>query len=145
MIFWGNMLSLLNTQPYHLQHIHALTLPTLAQFIIIPHHQTQLEVFQMVQIFNGTANQFTAICQLLMLFQLLISIIIIAGITTTHPPSLQLALLVLAVVISLQCHLSLRGPLDPTQMCNDQDLLSLHSLLVTGNYLISIWMMSFRT
>lgn len=131
MIFWGNMLSLLNTQPYHLQHIHAHTLRTLAQFIIIPHHQTQLEVFQMVQIFNGTANQFTVICQLLMLFQLLISITIIAGITTTHPPSLQLPLLVLAVVISLQCHLSLRGPLDPTQMCNGQDLLSLHSLLVT--------------
>lgn len=132
MIYWDNMPSSLNTQPYHLLRIHVLILLTLDPFI--PHPRTPVEVFQIIPILTipGMFHQYTVRCQLHILSRPWISIITV-GISIPLPS--RHPVIELQAVIKLQFHMSLKGHQGPVLMYPDQGLLCIHSLLVTGMYL----------
>lgn len=143
MIYWDNTPSLLNTQPYHLLPIHVHILLTLDLFI--PHPLTPVEVFQIIPILTipGMVHQYTLRCQPHILSLPWISIITVGS--SIPLPSLHLVI-ELQAVIKLQFRLSLKDQQGPVLMYQDQGLLCIHSLLVTGMYLyvfpVGSWIVS---
>lgn len=147
MIFWGNMLCLLNKQPYQPLRIHAHILRIWDLFIHQPRipvgvfHQTVLLSIT-TGIITIIANQLRARYPLHLTLFLPWTSIIKAGITTIHLPSLSQAV-EWAVQINPRFPLCLRGRLGPIQIFQDLDLLAIHLLWAMGKSLklFSWWLL----
>lgn len=128
MIYWGNMLYLLNIQLFHQLLILAHILPTLDPFT--PHHRTLVPVYQMdlVSTIPGMVHHYQVRYPLLMPSPPWISTIA-AGTTI---PLHFLQTVAALVLINHQSHLWLRGQPGQIQIYWDQAHLCTPSLLVTG-------------
>lgn len=127
MIFLVSMLYLLITQLYHLLLIHARILPML-EFTHHPQIRVEVSMMVLISTITGLVHLFPTRYLLLMLSQEWMCIIIVGIIILL---SLWQAV-VLVLLISPRFPLLLRELPGPMLISQDQDLLSLHSLLVTG-------------
>lgn len=133
MIYLDSMPSLLSIQLYHLLLILVHTLRTLDQFT--PHPLIQVEVFQKLPTLTiiGVAHLYLVNYQAPMLFLPWIFITTVGSTILLH--SLQPAVILVGLT-RLQSHLWLKDLLDQVRIYQDQDLLCIPFLLVTGMPLI---------
>ncbi|KAB2621500.1 hypothetical protein D8674_023682 [Pyrus ussuriensis x Pyrus communis] len=124
------MLSSLSIQLYHLLPILAHISLTLGQFTL--HPQTPVEMCQKLPTSTiiGAAHLYLVKCPTPMLFLPWIFIITVGSIIP-RLHSLQPTIILLAPT-RLQFHLLLKDLLGRAQIYQDQDLLCIHSLSVTG-------------
>lgn len=136
MIYWDSMLYLRNIQLYHLLVILVHTLLTLDQYIHPPPIQVELHQ-NLLTSTTGMAHLCLVTCQPRTHFLLWIFIITVGN--TIPLLSLLLQAVVWLLLISPQCHLVVKGQSGVAQMYQDQDLLCIPSLLVTGTSLESMY------